>query len=202
MHTLMLGDRFQDVLAKAASGEATAFADLWCDAHPDLVRYLRVLAGAHAEDVASETWLKVIARIDSFSGTEDGFRAWLVTIARNTYVDLLRRPQQRSEVSVSDLRSFEGTPTDRLSDTASLVIDRLSTDAALEVIARLPHDQAEMIMLRVAMGLTVSEVAAIMSKSPGAVRVSVHRGLKQLEGLLRQAGVTPEAGIPLLSRDG
>lgn len=198
----MLGEKFQDVLAKAASGEAPAFADLWRDAHPDLLRYLRVLAGVHAEDVASETWLKVIARIASFSGTEEGFRAWLVTIARNTYVDLLRRPRQRSEVSVSDVREYEGGRVDRVSDAASVVLDRLSTEAALEVIARLPPEQAEMIMLRVAMGLTVGEVATIMSKSPGAVRVSVHRGLKELESFLRQDGVTPQAGLPLLSRDG
>lgn len=198
----MLGERFDDALARATSGEVQAFADLWCDANPDLLKYLRVLAGNHAEDVASETWLKVIARIDSFAGTEEGFRAWLATIARNTYVDLLRRPLQRAEVSVADLQAVEGTASDRVSDAASVVIDRLSTHAALEIISRLPAEQAEMIMLRVAMGLTVGEVAAIVGKSPGAVRVSVHRGLKQLETLLRQEGVTPQAGLPLLSRDG
>jgi RNA polymerase sigma-70 factor (ECF subfamily) len=60
--------------------------------------------------------------------------------------------------------------------------------AALEVIGRLPADQAEVVLLRVVAGLSAEEVGAIVRKSPGAVRVIQHRALKRLAGLLGQEG--------------
>jgi RNA polymerase sigma-70 factor (ECF subfamily) len=56
----------------------------------------------------------------------------------------------------------------------------MSTDRAIAMVRRLPPDQADMVMLRVVAGLDVAVVADIVGKSPGAVRVSVHRGLRAL----------------------
>jgi RNA polymerase sigma-70 factor (ECF subfamily) len=65
-------------------------------------------------------------------------------------------------------------------DPADQVVQGLSTRAALAVIAQLPHDQAEVVLLRVVAGLGVEQVAAILGKRPGAVRVLAHRGLRRL----------------------
>ena len=62
----------------------------------------------------------------------------------------------------------------------SEVIDRLSTEQALALVALLPAEQAELVALRVIAGLDVAAVAEMVGKSPGAVRVSVHRGLRAL----------------------
>ena len=65
-------------------------------------------------------------------------------------------------------------------DTAELVVEQADTRRALALIATLPPDQAEAILLRVVAGLEVAQVADIMGRSPGAVRVLTHRGLKTL----------------------
>ncbi len=56
----------------------------------------------------------------------------------------------------------------------------MSTRAALDLVATLPPDQAEAIILRVVAGLDVSQVAELMGKRPGTVRVLTHRGLRRL----------------------
>ena len=59
------------------------------------------------------------------------------------------------------------------------------------LIATLPRDQAEVVMLRVVAGLDVADVARIVGKSPGAVRVAAHRALRRLAARLERAAVTP-----------
>jgi RNA polymerase sigma-70 factor, ECF subfamily len=75
-------------------------------------------------------------------------------------------------------------------DAADQALEAVSTQAAMALIASLPHDQAEIIMLRVVVGLDASDVARIVGKTPGAVRVAAHRGLRQLAGQAERAGVT------------
>ena len=56
----MLGDRFEAVLRAAAAGDRDAFGALWRASHPPLLRYLRVMCGDAADDVASETWIRAL----------------------------------------------------------------------------------------------------------------------------------------------
>ncbi len=75
-------------------------------------------------------------------------------------------------------------------DPADLVLEKLGTEAAISIISALPTLQAEVIMLRVVAGLDNHAVAQLVGRSPGAVRVAAHRGLRRLEATLREAGVT------------
>ena len=65
-------------------------------------------------------------------------------------------------------------------DPAAAALEGFSTRAALAVVATLTADQAEAVMLRVVAGLGVGQVAGIMGKRPGTVRVLTHRGLRRL----------------------
>ena len=64
------------MLQAAVSGDEAAFARLWRDARPSLLRYLRVLAGDAAEDVDGEVWLEVARGLARFRGGEQEFRGW------------------------------------------------------------------------------------------------------------------------------
>jgi len=177
----MSDDVFEDVLLGAQAGDEHAFAQLWRSLNPPVVRYLRTLAPSSAADLASETWVQVIRNLSKFSGGEPAFRAWVFTIARNKVLDAARHDRRRPQSSTDD------TALDRVAssdDTAQLAMDNLSTDAALALIASLPRDQAEVIMLRVVAGLDATAVGAILGKSPGAVRVTAHRGLRRLQELV------------------
>ena len=179
----MLDREFPGLLRAAALGDETAFARLWRDAHPPLLRYLRVLAGDAAEDVAGEVWLEVARRLARFRGGEQEFRGWLFTLARRRVADLRRYDARRPVRLTDDAADLDRPAAD---DTAVAALDNLSTEAALALIALLPREQAEVIVLRVVAGLDVGQVSRIVGKRPGAVRVAAHRGLRALAARLGQ----------------
>jgi len=179
--TFMLGPDLPEVLRDAAHGDETAFARLWRDCQPPLLRYLRVLAGESAEDVASEVWLEITRGLPRFRGGEPEFRSWLFTTARRRVIDLHRYTGRRPAIVTSDLRDLDRSAP---GDAATAAFERMSTDAALGLIATLPREQAEIIVLRVIACLDVAQVAELVGKKPGAVRVAAHRGLRALAARL------------------
>ena len=182
----MIGAAFGETLASAQAGAEAAFAAIFRDVQPALVRYLRVIA-SEPEDVASDTWLQVLAGLGRFRGGEQEFRAWLFTIARHRAADAGRSRGRRPVVplDMTELAQELTTP-----DAAEQAMEAMSTQAALELITSLPPDQAEIIMLRVVAGLDVGDVARIVGKKPGAVRVAAHRGLRRLAAYVARTGVT------------
>ena len=164
------------MLAAAAGGDDAAFGVLWRDLQPGLLRYLNAMAPGSGEDLASETWLRVVGGLARFSGDERAFRAWVFTIARHRAVDRWRRRARRND---------ELVPVDALvdlpapDDPPARPRGHLQP-AAVDLIATLPPDQAEVVLLRVVAGLEVAEVATITGKRPGNVRVLSHRALRRL----------------------
>jgi RNA polymerase sigma-70 factor (ECF subfamily) len=75
-------------------------------------------------------------------------------------------------------------------DAAELALEAISTRSVVALIKTLPRDHAEIIMLRVVAGLEAADVARIVGKTPGAVRVTAHRALRRLAELAERAGVT------------
>jgi RNA polymerase sigma-70 factor, ECF subfamily len=192
----VIGDQFAAVLSAAQSGDDAAFIRLWRETQPVLLRFLTVRAPELADDVAAETWLAALPQLRRFSGDEGAFRGWLVAIARNKLVDVRRRSGRRPE-HLGGLR-FEHTSL--APDTAELAHERQATEDALRLIAQLPSDVAEMVALRVIVGLDVAEVAAVVGKSSGAVRVAVHRGLRRLARLIEEQDVTLEMASTIQGR--
>ncbi len=133
-----------------------------------------------AEDLASETWLAVARGLRAFEGDERDFRAWLSTIARRRVIDLHRAMRRRP---VSALGEMPDVP---VPDAATIADERQATRAALQLISKLPADQAEVLLLRSIAGLDVAQVAAIIGKRPGTVRVLAHRGLRKLKELVER----------------
>jgi RNA polymerase sigma-70 factor, ECF subfamily len=184
----VLGEGFPKVLRAAADGDGAAFAMLWRDTHPPLLRYLRVAAGEAAEDLASEVWLDVARRIAKFKGGEPEFRGWLFTLARRKVIDRHRYEARHPESPIGDIEPLDRAASD---DTPSAALEDISTSAALALIATLPRDQAEIIVLRVVVGMDATAVAHVVGKSPGAVRVAAYRGLRALSQRLADAPTAP-----------
>ena len=182
----MIGAAFSVTLASAQGGDETAFACLFRDAQPVLLRYLQLIT-PDAEDVAGETWLQVVKGLPGFRGGEEAFRAWLFTIARHRAVDASRSRARRPDVP---LTGTEAEPHPLAPDTADLALESISTRSVVALVKRLPPDHAEIIMLRVVAGLEAADVARIVGKTPGAVRVTAHRALRRLADLAQRAGVT------------
>jgi RNA polymerase sigma-70 factor, ECF subfamily len=170
-------------IGAARSGDEDAFRALYRAVQPGLLRYLRVQVGEAAEDVASETWLQVARDLGAFSGDIGGFRGWVATIARHRALDHVRR-QNRQPPSGGLVDEFSELPA--LDDTEASAIEALATDGALALIAKLPRDQGEAVLLRVVMGLDAKTAAKVLGKRPGAVRTAAYRGLRGLAARLEE----------------
>ncbi len=172
-------EALSDALARARTGDHDGFVELFRALQPMLVRYLRGLDLGRADDVASETWLQVVRDLESFSGDGRAFRSWLFTVARNRLVDAQRYDARRPVSAAADPHEVSGDVGGGI-DPAEVLVENLDTESALALVRTLPPDQAEAVMLRVVAGLDVADVATIMNRSSGAVRVLCHRGLTRL----------------------
>jgi RNA polymerase sigma-70 factor, ECF subfamily len=182
------------VVAGAQRGDSDSFRVLYRDTQPRLLRYLAYLVGGDAEDVASETWLQATRDLHSFQGNYENFRGWITTIARHRALDHLRRHSRQPTVPVpvEDLDIFPAAD-----DTADRAIESITTDNALQLIAVLPRDQAEAVLLRAIVGLDARTAASITGKRAGAVRTAAHRGLRTLAKHLTSDGKPGESARSL-----
>ena len=183
----VIGAAFGATLARAQNGDEAAFACIFRDVQPALLRYLRVIAPDGADDVAGDTWEQVVDGLTGFHGDEASFRAWLFTIARHRAADWGRWRSRRRAVALAESGAAQRLTSP---DAADVALERMGTRAAVAAVAALPRDQAEIILLRVLAGLDAHQVARIVGKSPGAVRVAAHRGLRRLAALAHSTGVT------------
>jgi RNA polymerase sigma-70 factor (ECF subfamily) len=175
----------------ARRGNPDAFGILYRAVQPRLLRYLKGMVGqVDAEDVAAEAWAQIARDIGSFVGDGDAFRGWAVTIARHRALDHLRRMRRHPAVAVP-VEALEYLVAD--GDTATQAVDLVATDAAIALIATLPRDQAEAVLLRAVVGLDAATAGRVLGKSAGAVRVAAHRGLRTLAGQLRATRGLPVA---------
>lgn len=196
---MITSDPLDPTVERMLGGDEESFRVVYRAVHPPLLRYLSVLVGAtDAEDVASEAWSQAFRDLDRFEGGADGFRGWLTTIARHRAMDHLRR-QARQPLVTDDLEVVADV-ADPL-DVESLTLGTIGSERALALIASLPRDQAEAIMLRTVLGFDAPTAARILGKRPGAVRSAAHRGLKSLSRRLDAAGQETPVKLFLPTRD-
>ena len=180
-----------DVTA-ARAGDQAAFARIYRSLQPRLMRYASGLVGQDAEDVTAEAWLQIARDLESFSGDFDAFRGWTARIVRNRALDQLRA-RARRPVEPSDVPELLDRPAD--DDTAGAASDNISTAAAIALIATLPREQAEAVLLRAVVGLDAVTAGQVLGKRPGTVRVAAHRGLKTLARRLESGGDPPAKSL-------
>lgn len=170
-----------EALIKARTGDEAGFLVLWDALQPRLLRYLQVIGCDDVDDVAGETWLQVVRDLAKFKkDNADEFRAWVFTIARHRAIDAARS-RQRLRDKVLGADPFAATVTVAMaSPVEDEALAQLSTRQAVALVGQLPRDQAEVVALRVIAGLDTGDVARLLRKSPGAVRVALHRGLRTL----------------------
>lgn len=170
-----------EAVIAAQAGSDAGYNYLYEMINPRLLRYLRAFVADEAEDVAMETWSQVCRDLHRFHGDGDGFSGWISTIGRNRALDHLRAQGRRPTdyVAPETLHDLAGSH-----DTANQAIESTSTAEAVAMIASLPPDQAEAVLLRVVMGLDAKAAGRVLGKRPGAVRTSAYRGLKTLAARL------------------
>ena len=170
------------VLDAARAGERDAFAEMWRTHQGHLLRYLRAKRVVHPEDVASQVWIDVAGSIERFEGNGADFRAWLFTIAHRRSVDEVRKAIRRPEVLDEHAGVDRPMPHTDDEQAAGGAIER-----AIALVQELPPDMAEAVMLRVVYDMDNAQVANVMQRTEGSVRVLVHRGLQKLRVHVEQS---------------
>jgi RNA polymerase sigma-70 factor (ECF subfamily) len=173
-----------EILASATAGDEYAFAIVYHALQPGLRRYAGALVGEDADDVTAEAWLHIARDVQSFQGDVNAFRAWTVRIVRNRAMDTVRYRARRPARTTPHTELLD---TVAIEDTASDALERISTAAAADLIATLPQEQAEAVLLRAVVGLDARTAGEVLGKSAAAVRVASHRGLKRLAQTLAKS---------------
>nr|WP_308271687.1 ECF subfamily RNA polymerase sigma factor, BldN family [Kitasatospora sp. SUK 42] len=171
-----------ELVERAQAGESEAFGRLY-DHYADTVYryiYYRVGSRATAEDLTSETFLRALRRIGTFTWQGRDFGAWLVTIARNLVADHFKSSRFRLEVTTGEM--LDSNECERSPEES--VLESLSNAALLDAVRRLNPQQQECVTLRFLQGLSVAETARIMGKNEGAIKTLQYRAVRTLARLL------------------
>lgn len=180
------GDEVADLVARAQDGDQSAFGEIYDRYNETVYRYIyfRVNNAQLAEDLASETFLRALRRISSFTWQGRAFGAWLVTIARNLVVDHFKSGRYRLEIVKPDVLGSDSPETDPATSPETAALEKLTNATLLTAVKKLNPDQQECIVLRFLQGFTVAETARTMGKNEGAVKALQYRAVRTLARLL------------------
>lgn len=172
--------RIEALVTLAQQGDAEAFGQIYDRYVGTVYRYLYVRTGNRevAQDLTSETFLRALRRIESFTWQGRDIAAWFITIARNLVIDTRKSAAYRLEVTTADLLGIQEADD---AETPEAAVIRGDREARLvEALRQLTPDQAECVVLRFMEGLSVAECAQVLGRRENAVKQLQLRAIRAL----------------------
>ncbi|QAT50442.1 sigma-70 family RNA polymerase sigma factor [Caproiciproducens sp. NJN-50] len=169
------------LIVSAQKGEKEAFQSLITFYYPYVSKFILKVCGdvTLSEDLTQDTFLKLVRGIEKFDvHGKASFSTWVITIAKNCYLDHLRRNKR-------EVLSLEEQDVSSLFSVQDVVLDRLLTDEILKALESLPPEQAAAIRLKYLEQLTLQEIARRFSCEPKTVKSRIHNGMVRLRKMLR-----------------
>jgi RNA polymerase sigma-70 factor (ECF subfamily) len=166
-------------LARQARADPHAFAELYRRYMGPIYRFhlIRTSNVQDAQDLTSLTFLAALESIESYRG-QGSFAGWLFGIASHKVADHYRRRRVSASLeAIEEMADPEPYPEE-------VAATRLQLSQVARALATLAPDQAEALTLRLSGGLSALEVGRIMGRSEAAVKMLVHRGLRNLQDRL------------------
>jgi RNA polymerase sigma-70 factor (ECF subfamily) len=173
-----------DHIAGARHGDQASFTFLlnhyWNEVYGFMLK--RIENEADAEDVTIETFAKAFDKIATYN-PEFQFNTWLIAIAKNVHIDMVRKRRQTLFTDNSDFRAYN-VPDSALSAEDDL-IRRQDLASLLDCIKQLrPHYQ-EVIQLRYFQEMSYQEIADALGQPLGNVKVKLLRAKNLLADIIR-----------------
>ena len=169
------------LVERAQRGSDDAVRDLLGQVRPAVLRYATARLGRRdvAEDVTQEVCLAVLTALPAYEDMGRPFRSFVFGIAAHKVADAHRAAYRSRDVLTEDLPDApDDAPTPE-----DLAVRGDEGRRAMALLGELPEDQRELLLLRVAAGLSAEEVGGVLGMTPGAVRVAQHRALNRLREL-------------------
>jgi RNA polymerase sigma-70 factor, ECF subfamily len=172
-------------LVAARRREPAAVTRIYTAYAPALFRFFMAAVGDRhqAEDLTGTAFVSAIEGLPRFYGPVEALGGWLFQIARHDLYDFRRR-QARSRIEPLENHLPEAAAEAGAEDPEELAIDRVDADRVVAALRELSEDQRQVLLLRMAAGLTAPEVAQTLGKTIGAVKALQHRGLASLARVL------------------
>jgi len=170
----------ESLVRRAQQQDQQAFAQLYEEHFDKIYRYVALRIGdrAEAEDITQQVFLKALRSISSFRWKGTPFSAWLFRIAHNQMVDHLRKKTKQATVPIDE------SAISSSNDPQLLIEQKLNIEQLISATKRLTEAQREVISLRFAGELPITQVAKIMGKSEGAVKALQHSAIVALRKVL------------------
>jgi RNA polymerase sigma-70 factor, ECF subfamily len=170
--------RMRSLVERAQHDDRSALEELYLLHFDRIYSYLHMSVGSRhdAEDLTTQTFVKMLEAIGRFRWRSVPFSAWLFRIAHNLAMDHFRasrRWQPEEEISESVLGE-ESSAEDQ-------ALDSLGQTSMLELIDRLSPEQRQVLTLKFVFRFSNGEVASILDKNEGAVKSLQHRALASLQ---------------------
>jgi RNA polymerase sigma-70 factor, ECF subfamily len=171
-------EHVRELVARGQKGDRDALEELYLIHFDRIYSYLHVSVGNRhdAEDLTTQTFLKMLEKIGSFKWQSAPFSAWLFRIAHNLAMDHFRsRRRWQPEEEVPE-------PPGEEEPSAELVaMKTIGRESMLKLIDRLSPEQQQVLTLKFVFNLPNAEVAAILDKTEGAIKSLQHRALVSLQ---------------------
>jgi RNA polymerase sigma-70 factor, ECF subfamily len=189
------GAVFRTILARTMDPD-TAVTRIYQAYAPALLRFFVAAVGDRhaAEDLTGTVFIAAIESLPGFRGEINKLGGWLFRIARHDLYDYRHRVARVRTENLDDVLD-EAALVEDAPDPQDLAIDRLDAGRVIAALQQLSTDQREVLLLRLAAGLTAPEVAATLGKTTGAVKSLQHRGLASLARVLELRTDQPEADL-------
>lgn len=174
-------ERLLGLVELARGGDREAFGLLYDHYKTTVYRFLywRVGTTQLAEDLTSETFVRALRSVNTFTWQGKDFAAWLITIARNLVADHYKSAHTRLERATEDLSAHDTTTTS-VESTESTVLAGLTNDMLLAALGELPSEQQECLVLRFLQSLSIAETAKALGRSEGAIKQLQLRAVRNL----------------------
>jgi RNA polymerase sigma-70 factor (ECF subfamily) len=172
----------KNLVHKARQGDKEAFTELYESHFDKIYRYMVMKIGnkAEAEDMTQQVFIRAYESIGSYQWQGIPFSAWLFRIAHNQIVDFIRKASKKPTVPLDESLPIVGDSNPQMEVEVKLNMEQVTMAAR-----QLTKAQREVISLRFAGGLSISEVASAMHKSEGAIKALQHSAILALRKTLR-----------------
>ena len=181
------GANVRALVERAQRGDRAALEELYLLHFDRIYSYLHMSVGNRhdAEDLTTQTFVRMLESIGRFRWQSAPFSAWLFRIAHNLAMDHFRagRRVQVEEDVPEPLGAEESSAEEQ-------ALDSLGDAGMLDLIARLSAEQRQVLTLKFLFGFANAEVAGILGKTEGAVKSLQHRALVSLQKQI--AGAAPD----------
>jgi RNA polymerase sigma-70 factor (ECF subfamily) len=173
-----------ELVARLKANDDEAYREVVARYGDPLYGYIYGITGDHhlSEDVISETYLRMVEKIDSYTFYGAPFKAWLYRVAHNLAINALKRAQR----SVGDA-ALE-TAISPMDDPATTIATRLEAEELRQALTELTEEQQQVVLLRFVAGQSSGEVAQALDKTENAVKQMQFRALRSLGRLLQARG--------------